>query len=126
MPFGTVVVAQMLNSLLKNAAWTPPTYTLVSLHTASPGATGANEVTGGSYAKGSASWGSAQVGAAGGGTCYLGSAVDFTDMPAGTVSHFGVWTQSTVFINGGSLTASQVISAGATARLGTATTFSLT
>lgn len=125
MPFGSAIATQLLNSILKGSAFTAPTATLVSLHTGSPGATGANEVTGGSYVKGTATWNTPTTSAAGAGTCTLSAAVDFTDMPASTVSWFAVWTQATVFINGGSLTASQVISAGATARLGTATTFSI-
>lgn len=61
----------------------------VSAHTADPGTTGANEVTGGSYARQAASL---PTGAAGSGTA---PAVNIP-IPAGTtVKWIGVWTAAT-------------------------------
>lgn len=62
----------------------------ISLHTADPGGTGANEASGGSpaYARKALSWGSASSGAA--------SATQVTfDVPAGTYTHFGLWSAVT-------------------------------
>lgn len=78
-----------------------------SLHTANPGTTGANEVTGGSpaYARKSLSFAAASGGTA------TASEVTF-DVPAGTYTHFGVWDAATAgtFRGGNPLSASQVVS----------------
>ncbi|NIL86500.1 hypothetical protein RhoFasGS6_03904 [Rhodococcus fascians] len=80
----------------------------VSLHTASPAATGANEATGGSpaYARKQTTWGAAS------GSTISGSEVTF-DVPAGTYTHWGLWTAATggTFIDGGALSASVTLSA---------------
>lgn len=63
----------------------------ISLHTASPGTTGTNEVTGGSpaYARKQTTWGTVTDGAV------TGSEVIF-DVPAGTtITHVGIWSAST-------------------------------
>lgn len=60
-------------------------FVYVSLHTGDPGSTGANEATGGSYARQELSFGSASGGTA------VASEITF-DVPAGTYTHFGVWT----------------------------------
>ena len=78
--------------------------TWLSLHTASPGSTGANEATGGSpaYARKQTTWGSSSGGAV------TGSSVTF-DVAAGTYTHWGLWTASTAgtFLDGGALSSSQ-------------------
>lgn len=78
----------------------------VSLHTASPGATGANEATGGSpaYARKQTTWGAAS------GSTVAGSEVTF-DVPAGTYTHWGLWSSGGTFIDGGALSASVTLSA---------------
>jgi len=78
-----------------------------SLHTASPGTTGTNEVSGGTpaYARKALSFGSASAGTA--------TATEVTfDVPAGTYTHFGVWDAATsgTFRGGNPLSASQVVS----------------
>ncbi len=64
----------------------------VSLHTADPGATGANEATGGSpaYARKQTTW---TAGTSDG--VVAGSQVTI-DVPAGTYTHVGVWSAATV------------------------------
>lgn len=64
--------------------------TWISLHTASPGTSGANEVTGGSpaYARKQTTWT-----AGGSDGVQSGSAVTI-DVPAGTYTHIGVWSAS--------------------------------
>lgn len=64
----------------------------VSLHTADPGATGTNEVTGGSpaYARKSITWNAAAAGA------LDDSNAPVFDVPAGTtITHVGLWSAST-------------------------------
>lgn len=76
----------------------------ISLHTATPGTTGANEATGGTpaYARKQTTWGAAASGSA------VGSQVTF-DVPAGTYTHFGVWSAATAgtFRGGNALSANQ-------------------
>lgn len=78
----------------------------LSLHTATPGTTGAAEATGGApaYARKS----TVVTATAGTGTS---TEVTF-DVPAGTYTHFGAWTAATagVFKGGNPLATSQVIS----------------
>jgi len=62
----------------------------VSLHTADPGETGANEVTGGSYGRQQVAFGAASSG-----TLSNSAQVDFTGMPTTTTYAWGVWTAST-------------------------------
>jgi len=78
---------KILETLLKATAFTPATH--ASLHTGSPGETGANEVAGGSYARqlvAAAGW----TAAAGGLSDNL-NAITFGGMPAGEVQAVGLW-----------------------------------
>ena len=74
----------------------------ISLHTADPGTTGANEATGGSpaYARKQTTW------TAGGSDGVVNGSEVTIDLAAGTYTHFGVWTAATAgtFIGGGSIT----------------------
>ncbi|GII84594.1 hypothetical protein Ssi03_25840 [Sphaerisporangium siamense] len=76
----------------------------VSLHTADPGTTGANEVTGGSYARQTKTWN-----AASGGNLDDSNAPSFNIPASTTISHFGLWTEATggTFLGGGALSASE-------------------
>lgn len=80
----------------------------VSLHTASPGSTGASEATGGTpaYARKQTTWGTAA------GSTVSGSEVTF-NVGAGTYTHWGLWTAVTggTFVDGGALSASVTLSA---------------
>jgi hypothetical protein len=58
----------------------------VSLHTADPGETGANEVVGGSYARQAASFGAASAG-----QVQNDANIDFSGMPPVTVVGFAIW-----------------------------------
>lgn len=81
----------------------------ISLHTADPGTTGASEATGGSpaYARKLTTW----TGGASDGSV-PGSQVTF-DAPAGTYTHFGIWTAATggTFIGGVALSSSVTLGA---------------
>jgi hypothetical protein len=70
----------------------------ISLHTADPGTTGTNEVTGGSpaYARKAITWASAS-----GGSLSENTGTDpVFDVPAGTITHLGIWDQ----LSGGTTT----------------------
>lgn len=100
MPF-TSAADTVAITAVKNAA------TFISLHTADPSTTGANEVTGGTYARVATTWGSVTAGSV------TGSAV-VVNIPAGTtITHWGLWTASTAgtFYFGGALAASEVYGA---------------
>lgn len=78
----------------------------VSLHTASPGTTGANEVTGGSpaYARKAVTWNAASAGD------LDNNANPVFDVPAGvTVTHYGLWSALTggTFYGGDPLSAEE-------------------
>ena len=66
----------------------------VSLHTGDPGNTGASEVTGGTYARQLAGF-DAPVDDSGVRAITNASDIDFTGMPAATVTHFAIWTAVT-------------------------------
>lgn len=85
-----------------------------SLHTATPGTTGASEVTGGApaYARKALTWSP--------GTTGTNTATVTFDVPTGiTITHAGVWTAVTAgtFLDGAALAASQAFSAQGTYQL---------
>jgi len=87
----------------------------ISLHTADPGGNGASEVAGGGYARQPGSFEAAGTGAAG--ECRNDAIIDFTVMPACTVTYVGVWSAlAGVWYWGGILTAQKVVNAGDTFR----------
>src|SRR4051812_29088851 len=78
------------NAAFRNTAFTGAAQLYMSLHTASPGLVGSNEVSGNAYARVAISMG-APTGGAG---ASVTSAVTFpAPTPAnwGTVTHFGIW-----------------------------------
>lgn len=86
----------------------------ISLHTADPATSGANEVSGGAYARKPTTWPAAASGS------ITGSQVQI-DVPAGvTVTHWGLWTAASAgtFHYGGPL--------GAAESFGSAGTYALT
>ena len=106
---------ELLDALLNNGSFAGGATVYVSLHTADPGEDGANEVAGGSYAR-QASGGFA---AAAGGTTDNDAIIDFTLMPAETMTHVGIWDAVTAgnFLVGGALTADKTTNAGDTFRI---------
>jgi len=96
MAFATASLNTMLDAI-------PAAGTLhVSLHTADPGSTGANESTGGSpaYARQAAPFDAAAAGSR------ALTADETFDVPASTITHFGIWDAATVgnFIGSGDIT----------------------
>lgn len=110
--FGNTVENEILDHVLSTGAYTMPTACYISLHTADPSDTGADECTGGSYIR----QGDTAFAAAASGTTDNDSAISFTLMPACTVTHVGIWDaeSSGNFLMGGSLDASKVVNAGDT------------
>lgn len=93
---------------------------LISLHVGDPGETGANEVTGGSYARQECAFSAAASGA-----IAISGAESFTGMPACTVTHFSFWDSSgTPKFLGSGTTTNRTLESGDTYVLSTAT-FSL-
>lgn len=119
MPFSAVVGNDLATYICIGTAPTALTAAIkVSLHTATPGATGASEVTGGSYARLAAGYS-----AASGGACALAAALNFTSMPAVTVTHIGLWDNNATpkFLQGAALAASKTLNSGDTLSLTAAT-----
>lgn len=105
------------DAMLTAAPCVPTTVYYLSLHTASPGTTGASEVTGGSYARQAITFGTPSAGSqVSAGT---DASQSFAGMPAegsGT-PYFGVWTASSggTYLAGGTTSGlSGSIPAGAT------------
>lgn len=86
----------------------------ISLHTADPGETGASEAAGGGYARQQAAFAAAAAGAT-----QNSAIIDFTGMPAATITHVGVWDALAAgnFLWGGALTAPKTTNAGDTFRI---------
>lgn len=106
MPISTYLGNELLDHVLRNSAYTPPATVYLSLHTADPGLTGANQVTGGSYARQALA-----VDAAASKATQNTAAEAFTGMPAVTVTHVGIWDAVSAgnFLWGGALAASKTI-----------------
>lgn len=84
--------------------------TYISGHTADPSTTGANEVTGGSYARQQTTWGSAASGDR------VGSQIS-ASIPAGTtLTHWGIWSAASggTFLGGFALGASETFGSAGT------------
>jgi hypothetical protein len=82
----------------------------ISLHTASPGTTGANEVAGGTYARVATTWGAISA------ASVTGSQVTINVPASTTITHWGIWDASSAgnYYDGGALPASQTYSSAGT------------
>ena len=80
---------KLLDKLFNNTDFIQPTTLYLSLHTADPAGTGANEVTGGSYARQAITFSTASSGA-----ITSEADIEFSGMPAVTVTHVGIWDAS--------------------------------
>ncbi len=107
---GVVTISGSITTLTATSyVFTLPQY--ASLHTTSPSTTGANEVSGGSYARQTF-----QSGAPASGVKTSTDAQNWTNMPSATVGYFGFWTASTsgTWLGGGILGSSLTVPSGAT------------
>ena len=117
--YGSTLVNRVQDYICRGVTPTALTTPIkMSLHTADPGTTGANEVTGGSYARQNAGYA-----AASGGACALSATVPFTGMPAVTVAYLGLWSSdgTPLFLHSGALSASKTLNAGDTLNVTSAT-----
>jgi hypothetical protein len=105
---------KILDHMLRGTAFTPPSTVYLSLHNADPGETGANEISGGSYARKAISWN-----APSGGSMTNSADIDFPNMPAATITHVGIWDAATAgnHLWNGPLTASKTTNSGDTFRI---------
>ena len=108
---------KILNKVFSNTDFTVSSI-YVSLHTADPGETGASEVTGGSYVRKVATCDAAANPA---GTTQHRGNIQYTSMPAVTVTHVGLWDASSGvnFLWGGSLVAPKTLNSGDTFQINT-------
>jgi len=104
----------ILDKTFRNTDFTVTT-PYVSLHTAAVGETGANEATGGSYARQAGTFG-----AASGGTISNTATINFTSMPAATITDIGVWdaVSGGNFLWGGAATSTKTTNSGDTYQIG--------
>jgi len=119
MSISNYLEAKILDHVLRGAgnAYTAPTTIWVSLHTSDPGeAYSSGEVSGGSYARQSVSFN-----AASGGSISASAAVEFTSMPAATVTHIALWdddgTPAGNMLWSGALSSSRTVASGDSFRL---------
>jgi len=108
---------EILDHIFNNAAAPAVATAWISLHDGAAGETGANEVTGGAYARLAGAFGVAAAGAVAN-----TASLTWTNMPACTVQSVGVWISSTAtasanFIWGGALTTAKVVGAGDTFKI---------
>jgi hypothetical protein len=108
---------EILDHIFNNAAAPAVATAWISLHDGAAGETGANEVTGGGYARLAGAFGAAAAGAVSN-----TASLTWTNMPACTVQSVGVWISSTAtasanFIWGGALTTNKVVGAGDTFKI---------
>jgi hypothetical protein len=113
--FSDYLEGKVLDHVLRNTAYSQPTALTVALFTST--ATGAeleagtltNEVSGGSYARQTATFG-----AASGGVASNSGALTFTSMPACTVGYVAVLDQSANVLFYGALSSAKTLNAGDT------------
>ena len=101
---------KILDHMLRGTAFSPPTAVYVSLHSADPGETGANEISGGGYARQQVTFN-----APSGGSMTNSNLLRWNNMPAVTVTHVALWDAPTAgnCLWTGALTTSVTVSAGA-------------
>jgi hypothetical protein len=107
----TLLITDAIANAMIVAGFPNPGSAYASLHTATPGKTGASEVAGGTYARQSCQF-AAPVTA---GTELTSNAQNWTGMPSSTVTYFGVWSAlAGTYWGGGLLGSSLTVPAGAT------------
>lgn len=110
MPKSTYAINAMLNVLLRDTAYTTPVTVYIGL------LNGTTEATGGSYARQSITFGAPSSG-----TCTSTNTQTFTNMPAITVDHVGIYDASSAGnqLYNAAVTVSQVVNAGNTVTIAT-------
>lgn len=93
----------------------------ISLHSADPGTTGANEIAGGGYARKATVWGAAAI--VGGNAVITGSTQQFDVESGDSATHFGVWGPGPTFRYGKTLTPGITITGGANGKVDVTPTY---
>jgi hypothetical protein len=109
------IMDMILEKILNGTDFDHPTNLAISLHTADPGQTGADEVSGGSYARQEPSFGTVSEKSA-----TTDADIEFVDMPDCTITHLGLWgyvVDTWEFIWGGALGKSETVGAGDTVKI---------
>lgn len=113
MDMSTYLMNQLRNHVFRTASFAKPTNLYVSLHTADPGLTGANEATYAGYARVQRDPLDANWDAPADGQAENAAVIAFPAPSSGsqTVTHFGIWDAATVgnFLLGDALTASRLL-----------------
>lgn len=102
----------LLNHVLRNTAYVSPTAVYLALFTTDPtDANSGTEVSGGSYARKAITFGAPTDGSASN-----TNQMDFTGMPAATVTHFGVFDAASAgnLLFHGALSANKTVNSGDT------------
>lgn len=109
--FSNYLENELLDQVLRNSAAPAIGNVYVSLHSGDPGETGIWEITGGSYARASGAFDAASNGASAN-----SNLLSYTNMPALTVTHVGLYDASAAgnFLGGGSLSVSKTTNSGDT------------
>jgi hypothetical protein len=110
---GNYAENKLLDAVFNGTSYSVTT-AYISLHTANPGETGSNEVSGGDYVRKAGSFGAASSG-----TVTSDADLEWTNMPSCTVYAVGVWdtNASGNFLWGGDLTAQKTVNAGDTFKI---------
>jgi hypothetical protein len=105
---------KILDHMLRGTAFTPPSTVYVSLHTADPGETGTNELTGGGYSRKPVTFNAPSEG-----SMTNSADIDFPNMPAATITHVGLWDAASAgnCLWTGALPAPKTTNAGDTFRI---------
>lgn len=102
----------LINHVFRNVAMTSPTTVYLALFTSDPTDAGSGtEVSGGSYARQAAAFAAPSNGSAS-----SSADINFTNMPAATVTHVGVYDAASLgnLLYHGALTSSKTVNAGDT------------
>jgi hypothetical protein len=118
--FGDSVEDAVMNVVFRGVPYPFLAADRLSLHTADPTDAGLFEVAGAGYARQVGVWG-----ASSGGVVSLVGDLDFNNMPACTVTHFGVWTGTGQFVGSGPA-ANETLLVGDSYRLQAGTTATIT
>ena len=113
MPFTTSTAQKIINKILRNTDFAHPAALYVSLHTADPGETGANEVAPGGYTY---TRQAVNFDAPAGKATQNSALLEWLNMPAVTITHLGLWDASSAgnFWWGGPFSSQVPLSAGNT------------
>jgi hypothetical protein len=116
MALGVSTATAFLNHLFNATNTTAPTAIYLSLHTADPGTTGANECADGTYARVNVT---SSFSTAASAACTNDVAIEYAALTTGaTITHYGLWSavSAGTFLHGGDVNPDKAVGAGEIAR----------